>query len=364
MRKGRPMPELVLTDEERLILERRARSRTLPQQVVQRAQIVLCCAEGRTNQAVAKEVGVTPQTVGKWRGRFVDERLAGLFDAPRSGAPRTVEDEQVMEVVNRTLAGPPKGATHWSTRGMAQATGISQSSVVRIWHAFALQPHRTESFKLSTDPFFVEKVRDIVGLYLHPPDKALVLCVDEKSQVQALDRTQLLLPLRPGIPARQTHDYIRHGTTSLFAALDAATGKVIGRCHRRHRHQEFLKFLRAVDASISTDEHGSIHLVLDNAGTHKTPAVRRWFVRHPQYHLHFTPTGSSWVNLVERFFAEITNKRIRRGTFSSVPDLERAIRGYLDCHNEKPKPFIWTATADAIFAKIKRFCERTSDSGH
>ena len=356
MRRGRPTAALELSSSEREVLEQQSRSRIAPHQVVLRARIVLRCAEGLTNGAAAKELGVCGQTVGKWRGRFVRERLAGLFDFPRSGTPRTVEDEKVMELVNKTLAGPPKAATHWSTRAMGKATGVSQSTVVRIWHAFALQPHRVESFKLSPDPFFVEKVRDIAGLYLNPPDRAIVLCVDEKSQIQALDRTQPLFPLRPGLPARQSHDYKRHGTTSLFAALNAATGDVLGECHRRHRHQEFLKFMKAIDASVPADDQVTIHLVLDNYGTHKTPAVRRWFAKHPRYHLHFTPKGASWTNLVERFFAEITQKRIRRGSFQSVQHLERAIQEYLEHYQKNPKPFIWTATPEDIFAKIKTFC--------
>jgi transposase len=261
----------------------------------------------------------------------------------------------VEEVITRTLETRPVAGTHWSTRSMAQASGLSQTAVARIWRAFALQPHRTESFKLSADPFFVEKVRDIVGLYLNPPDHALVLCVDEKSQVPALDRTQPVLPLRPGVPERQTHDYIRHGTTSLFAALDIATGKVIGSCHRRHRHQEFLRFLEKIAAQVPAGQ--PVHLVMDNYGTHKTPKVRRWFVQHPDYHLHFTPTSASWLNQVERFFAQITARRIRRGTFSSVRALEQAIAEYLTHHNQDCKPFVWTADADLILGKVKRFSE-------
>jgi transposase len=268
----------------------------------------------------------------------------------------------VEALITRTLESTPPQGTHWSTRTMAQATRMSQSAISRIWRAFSLQPHRVETFKLSSDPFFVEKVRDIVGLYLNPPERALVLCVDEKSQVQALDRTRPVLPLRPGVPARQTHDYIRNGTTSLFAALDVATGKVIGSCHRRHRHQEFLRFLERIDKAVP--EQLDIHLVMDNYGTHKMPKVKRWFARRPRYHVHFTPTSASWLNQVERFFALLTDRRIRRGTFGSVRELESAIRDYLTHHNQNSKPFSWTANADSILQKIARFCMRTSDSGH
>lgn len=247
---------------------------------------------------------------------------------------------------------------------MAKAAGMSQTAVSRIWRAFGLKPHRGETFKLSTDPFFIEKVRDVVGLYMAPPDRAIVLCVDEKSQVQALDRTQPVMPMAPGQVERHTHDYVRHGTTSLFAALNVATGEVIGTCHRRHRHQEFLRFLKEVDSKLPKEPGVEVHLVMDNYATHKTPAVKRWFLRHPEYRLHFTPTSSSWLNQVERFFGEITEKRIRRGAFRSVAELERAIQEYLDDHNENPRPFAWTADADLILRRIKGVCERTSDSGH
>jgi transposase len=302
--------------------------------------------------------------VGTWRNRFIAERLEGLVDEPRPGTPRTVTDADVERVVTRTLETKPKAATHWSTRGMAKATGMSQSAISRIWRAFELKPHRSDTFKLSTDPYFVEKVRDVVGLYLSPPERAIVLSVDEKSQVQALDRTQPMLPMTPTQVERGTPDYVRNGTTSLFAALDVATGKVIGTCHRRHRHQEFLKFLDHVDATLPREPGVSVHIVLDNYATHKTPAVKRWFLRHPEYHLHFIPTSSSWLNQVERFFAEITEKRIRRGVFKSVQALEQAITEYLAEHNTDPKPFAWVADADAILDRIKRVCERTSDSGH
>jgi transposase len=302
--------------------------------------------------------------VGKWRSRFIERRLDGLLDEPRPGTPRTIGDDDVERVVTMTLESKPKNATHWSTRGMAKATGMSQTAISRIWRSFGLQPHRSETFKLSEDPYFIEKVRDVVGLYMAPPEHAIVLCVDEKSQVQALDRTQPLLPMRPGQVERRTHDYVRHGTTSLFAALDTATGAVIGKCLRRHRHQEFLQFLRHLDATVARAEGTAIHLVLDNYGTHKTPAVQRWFARHPEYRLHFTPTSASWMNMVERFFAEITEKRIRRGAFRSVRALEQAILDYLEDHNQAPKPFVWTADADLILRKVQKVCERIYNSGH
>jgi transposase len=353
MSLGRPLPPLNLSALERQKLRTWANRPTSAQRLALRSRIVLACAEGLSNLQVAQQLHLTSATVGKWRLRFLNYRLEGLADEPRPGAPRTVSDAQVEDVVTRTLETQPDNATHWSTRRMAKATGLSQSAVVRIWHAFGLKPHLTETFKLSTDPFFVEKVRDVVGVYLNPPDKAVVLCVAEKSQVQALDRTQPLLPLGPGQVERQTHDYVRHGTTSLFAALEVATGRVIGECYRRHRHQEFVKFLTVVDAAVPTEDGVSIHLILDNYSTHKTPAVKRWLRRHPRYVLHFTPTSGSWLNLVERFFGQITEQRLRRGVFSSVAELERAIKGYLAKHNQDPKPFIWTASAELIFAKIK-----------
>jgi transposase len=362
MRTGRPKAELVLTAEEKNKLGQWTRRATIAQRLSLRARIVLLCAEGLTNKEAAKRAKTTPQTVSKWRKRFVRGRLEALVDEPRPGAPRTISDAQVEEVVTKTLEATPKGATHWSTRSMAKETGLSQSAVSRIWRAFALQPHRSKTFKLSTDPFFVEKVRDIVGLYLNPPERAVVLSVDEKSQVQALDRTQPLLPLAPGQVERRSHDYVRHGTTSLFAALDVATGRVIGQCHRRHRHQEFLKFLKMVEAAVEPDLE--VHLIMDNYGTHKTPKVKRWLVQRPHWHIHFTPTSGSWLNLVERFFAEITQRRIRRGAFRSVAELEQAIRDYLKVHNENPKPFIWTASADQVLGKIGRLCKRINNSGH
>ena len=361
---ARPKPELVLSDEERRTLTAWAARPKSTQRLALRARIVLACAAEPGNKSVARQLGVCRTTVGTWRSRFVARRLDGLTDEPRPGAPRTVTDEAVERVVTRTLEAMPTNATHWSTRRMAAASGLSQSTVGRIWRAFGLKPHRADTFKLSTDPYFVEKVRDIVGLYLSPPERAVVLCVDEKPQVQALERTQPVLPMSPARTERATHDYTRHGTTSLFAALDVATGKVIGRCHRRHRHQEFIKFLDHVHATLPREPGVSVHVVLDNYATHKTAAVKRWFLRHPEYHLHFTPTSASWLNQVERFFAAITEDRIRRGVFTSVPQLERAIANYLAEHNENPRPFVWTADADAILDRLKRVCQRTSDSGH
>jgi transposase len=292
----------------------------------------------------------------------VAKRLDGLLDEPRPGAPRRITDADVERVLTHTLESTPRDATHWSTRGLAEVCGLSQSAVSRIWRAFALQPHRTETFKLSKDPLFIDKVRDIVGLYLQPPDRALVLCVDEKAQIQALDRTQPLLPMRPGQVERRSHDYVRHGTTSLFAALDIKTGRVIGQCHRRHRAIEFRRFLDAIEAAVPATL--DVHLILDNYGTHKTPTIRRWLAKRPRYHLHFTPTSASWLNLVERWFATLTTKRLRRGVFRSTRDLEATIRRYLVSHNEAPKPFVWTKTADEILASIGTFCKRISNSGH
>ncbi len=362
MAAGRPKAALVLADAEREELERWTRRTTTAQALALRAKIILASAAGRTNLEVAAQLGVTHQTVGKWRARFVERRCDGLLDDPRPGAPRTITDEAIEQLLTRTLESTPRDATHWSTRSMEQATGISRSSISRIWRAFALKPHRTETFKLSKDPLFIEKVRDIVGLYMNPPDRAMVLCVDEKSQIQALDRTQPLLPMRPGQIERRTHDYVRHGTTSLFAALDVATGEIIGRCHRRHRAVEFRRFLNAIDEAVPADLE--VHLVLDNYGTHKAPPIRRWLLAHPRYHLHFTPTGASWLNLVERWFATLTEKQIRRGIHRSTVALESAIRQYLATYNENPKPFVWTKTADEILEAVARFCKRISETGH
>jgi transposase len=363
-RTGRPKAELTLTDEEESQLRSWSRRPKSSQRLALRSRIVLACAKGASNTAVAAELGVKQQTVGKWRERFVEKRLDGLTDEPRPGAPRTITDAEVEDVVTRTLESKPKDATHWSTRGMAAATGLSQTAISRIWRTFGLKPHLTTTFKLSTDPLFVPKVRDVVGLYLNPPDRAVVLCVDEKSQVQALDRSQPLLPLGPGHAEAHTHDYARHGTTSLFAALDVATGRVIGECRRRHRHREFLAFLKRIDAEIPSEPGVEVHLVMDNYATHKTSSVRRWLTRNPRFHVHFTPTGASWLNQVERFFAEITNRRIRRGTFKSVPRLEQAIRDYLAEHNAAPKPFAWTASADLILRKVEKLCTRINNSAH
>ena len=362
MRKGRPLPPLDLISEERETLERWVHRRKTAQALAQRARIILACATGKSNLAVAAALRITPQTVGKWRARFATHRLDGLLDEPRPGAPRQIMDADVEIVITRTLESTPRDATHWSTRSMAKECGLSQSAISRIWRAFGLQPHRTETFKLSKDPLFIEKVRDMVGLYVNPPDRALVLCVDEKSQIQALDRTQPLLPMRPGQVERRTHDYVRHGTTSLFAALNVKTGKVIGECHRRHRAVEFRKFLDRVERAVPVDLE--VHLILDNYGTHKTPAIRRWFAKRPRYHLHFTPTGASWINLVERWFAALTEKQLRRGVYRSTRELESAIERYLEIHNEQPKPFMWTKTADEILLTLAQFCKRISDSGH
>jgi transposase len=359
---GRPKARLTVSPTERARLQEWTRRRTTAQALALRARIVLACAEGRDNTDVADELGVTQQMVGKWRQRFLDRRCHGLLDEPRPGAPRRVGDADVERVIVKTLESKPRDATHWSTRSMAQATGLSQSTISRIWRAFALQPHRSETFKLSTDPLFVDKVRDVVGLYLNPPEQALVLAVDEKSQIQALDRSQPLLPMRPGQAERRTHDYVRHGTTSLFAALDVASGRVIGQLHRRHRSVEFCKFLDTIDANVPAAL--DVHLILDNYGTHKTPRIQRWLLRHPRFHLHFTPTGASWLNLVERWFALLTQKQIKRAAHRSTRELEAAIREYLAVYNEEPKAFVWTKTADQILESVARFCKRTSDSRH
>jgi len=358
---GRPKQPIVLTPDEREKLETWSRRYTSARWLAERSRIILLCAEGLTNNEVAKRVGVWAQTVTKWRKRFCQKRLEGLVDEPRPGAPRKITDADVERIIAQTLETKPANATHWSTRMLAKTTGFSQSAVSRIWRAFGLKPHRTDTFKLSSDPYFVEKVRDVVGLYLNPPDRAVVFCVDEKSQIQALDRTQPLLPLAPGQVERHSHDYVRNGITSLFAALNIATGEVIGKCHRRHRHQEFLKFLQTIEAQ--TPLGLDIHLIMDNYATHTTPAVKRWLLKRPHWHIHFTPTSASWLNQVERFFAEITRKRIRRGAFRSLVQLERAIEEYLRQHNANSKPFVWTATADQIFEKINRLCQRISDSG-
>ena len=362
MAAGRPKARLIVAPSERATLAEWARRPKTAQALALRARIVLACAAGESNTAVADELGVTKQMVGKWRARFIDRRLDGLLDEPRPGAPRRISDVHVERAVRLTLETLPRDATHWSTRSMAARSGLSQTTIRRIWHAFGLQPHRSETFKLSKDPLFVEKVRDIVGLYMSPPDKALVLCVDEKSQIQALDRSQPLLPMRPGQAERRSHDYRRHGTTSLFAALDVKSGEVIGQCQPRHRSVEFRKFLDTIDASVP--ENLDVHLILDNYGTHKTALIRRWLAKRPRYYLHFTPTGASWINLVERWFGLLTDKQIRRGVHRSTEELVAAIMRYLEVSNENPKPFVWTKTADEILESVARFCRRTSGSGH
>jgi transposase len=360
--RGRPKAPLILTDEERETLVRWSRRPKSAQALALRARIVLACAEGKSNKAVAEELRVWPQTVTKWRGRFVRQRLEGLADEPRPGAPRTITDEQVEAVVVATLEGLPTDATHWSRALMAKRSGLSKSTVGRIWRAFGLKPHLTDSFKLSTDPQFIEKVRDVVGLYLDPPERALVLCVDEKSQIQALDRSQPVLPMMPGMPERRTHDYVRNGTSSLFAALDVATGKVIGSVHRRHRAVEFKKFLAKLDKQVPAGL--DVHLVCDNYATHKTDTIQRWLAAHPRFHLHFVPTSSSWLNQVERWFSELTTKLLQRGVHKNVQQLEADIRNWIATWNEDPRPFVWTKTADEILGSLARYCQRISGAGH
>jgi transposase len=360
--RGRPKAPLVLTDEERETLVRWSRRRKSAQSLALRARIVLACAEGKTNKAVAEELRVWPQTVTKWRGRFVRERLEGLSDEPRPGAPPTITDEQVEAVVVATLEELPKDATHWSRALMAKRSGLSKSTVGRIWKAFGLKPHLTDTFKLSTDPQFIEKVRDVVGLYLDPPERALVWCVDEKSQIQALDRSQPVLPMMPGLPERRTHDYLRNGTSSLFAALDVATGRVIGSVHRRHRAVEFKKFLAKLDKQVPAEL--GVHLVCDNYATHKTDTIQRWLAAHPRFHLHFVPTSSSWLNQVERWFSELTTKLLQRGVHKNVQQLEADIRNWIATWNENPRPFVWTKTADEILGSLAQYCQRISGAGH
>jgi len=354
--------EIVLTDEERELLERWARRPKSSQALALRCRIVLAAASGQQSKDIALALGCNRNTVGKWRGRFAGRGLDGLHDEPRPGKPRSVSDEDVERVIVKTLEEKPRDATHWSTRSMAKATGMSQSAVSRIWRAFGLKPHQSESFKLSPDPLFIEKVRDIVGLYLNPPDAAVVLCVDEKSQIQALDRTAPVLPLMPGVPERATHDYVRNGTTNLYAALDVASGLVIGEMTARHRAEEFRRFLNTIEKAVP--EHLEIHVVLDNSSTHKTPSIQRWLLRHPRFHVHFTPTYSSWLNLVERWFAELTTKWIKRGAHRSVRDLTASIRTWITTWNEDPKPYVWHKSADEIFDSLANYCQRINDSGH
>jgi transposase len=363
MPRGRPhKAALVVLEEDREALLRWTRRTKSSNGLAHRARIILRCADGLSSSDVAKGLRVTNQTVCKWRSRYIERGLAGLLDEPRCGAPRTISDEQVEEVVTATLEEVPRDATHWSTRSMAARSGLSYWTVGEIWRAFGLQPHRSETFKLSNDPQFIEKVRDIVGLYLNPPEAALVLCVDEKAQIQALDRTQPILPMAPGVAERRTHDYRRHGITSLFAAFNIADGGVIGEVHRRHRSTEFKAFLERIDKEVPDEL--DVHLVLDNYGTHKSPLIRRWLARHPRFHVHYTPTYSSWINQVERWFSTLTNKQLRRGTHRSTRALEDAIRLYLSIYNENPKPFVWVKTADQILDSVRRFCLRTSLSGH
>ena len=363
MSRGPKAVALEVTEPERAELRRLLRRRGVGQALARRIRVVLACAEpGATNLGVAKALEVSRQTVATWRRRFAAHRLEGLVDAPRSGAPRTIGDEAVERVVALTLEEAPRGATHWSTRSMARRAGMSQTAVSRIWRAFGLRPHRAETFKLSSDPAFVEKVRDIVGLYLAPPDRALVLCVDEKPQIQAAQGSAPTFPARPGQAERRTHDHRRHGTLDLFAALDARAGKVIGACERRHRSVEFRGFLDQVESCVPPDL--DVHLVLDNLKTHRTRLVHDWLVKRPRFHLHFTPTSASWLNLVECWFALLTRRRLERGAFTSTADLEAAILAYIAETNAHPKPFVWTKTADDILAGVARFCQRTSNSGH
>jgi transposase len=351
-----------LTDDERARLEAWTRRRTSAQGLAQRARIVLAAADGRSNTEIAQRVGVTRPTVAKWRNRFAERRLDGLVDEPRPGRPRTITDDKVEQVVVKTLETTPKDATHWSTRSMAAEAGLTQNAILRIWQAFGLQPHRAETFKLSKDPLFVDKIHDVVGLYLNPPERAVVLCVDEKSQIQALDRTAPILPMLPGTPQRATHDYKRHGTSSLYAALDLSSGKVISALHQRHRAIEFKKFLQTINREVP--DHLDVHLVLDNSSTHKTPAIRKWLTAHPRFVLHFTPTSSSWLNLVERWFSELTTKLLQRGAHRSAHALNTDIRSWIETWNDDPRPYVWTKPADQILESIARYCKRINQSGH
>jgi transposase len=361
-RRGPKLPELALTDDERATLQHWARRAKSSQALAERCRIVLACAEGASNMEVATRLGVSRPTVTKWRARFVARRLEGLVDEPRPGAPRRLTDEQVERVIVTTLEQTPADATHWSTRSLARTLGMNQTAVSRIWRAFGLKPHLTEAFKLSTDPQFIDKVRDVVGLYLNPPEAALVLCVDEKTQVQAVDRTAPVLPLLPGTPQRRTHDYTRHGTTNLYAALDVASGKVISQMTARHRAVELKRFLARIDQTVPADL--GVHVICDNSSTHKTPAIQRWLTAHPRFQLHFTPTYSSWLNLVERWFAELTTKWLRRGTHRSVTQLEQAIQSWIERWNSDPRPFVWTRSADEILDTIAHYCQRINDSEH
>ena len=354
--------EVVLSRGEREVLERWARRPKSSQALAFRCRIVLAAAEGRSSKEIAAELGCNHNTVSKWRGRFARCRFDGLHDEPRPGKPRSIRDEDVERVIVKTLEEQPVGATHWSTRSMAAATGMSQSAVSRIWRAFGLKPHQTEAFKLSPDPQFIDKVRDVVGLYLNPPEAAVVLCVDEKAQIQALDRSAPVLPLMPGVAERRSHDYVRNGTTNLYAALDVASGNVISDMTRRHRAEEFRRFLNLIDKSVPA--HLDVHVVLDNSSTHKTPSIQRWLLRHPRFTFHFTPTYSSWLNLVERWFAELTTKWIKRGNHRSVRELVASIRSWITNWNDQPRPFVWHKSADEILDGLAAYCQRINDSGH
>jgi transposase len=358
--KGRPVEPVTVTAEERAYLERQVRRHRVARSLSERCRIILRCADGVPSKTVAAEMGVHEHTVGKWRRRFLKDRIEGLLDEVRPGRPRTINDDQIAAVIERTLRSTPKDATHWSIRSMATATGFSHTTIRKMWSAFGLQPHRAETFKLSSDPLFVDKVRDIVGLYLSPPNRALVLSVDEKSQIQALDREQPVLPMMPGVPERRTHSYVRHGTTSLFAALDIASGFVIGKCYKRHRAAEFLDFLKQIDTHVP--DGLDIHIVMDNYATHKTPLIKNWLARRPHYHIHFTPTSASWINQIERWFAELTRKQIKRGVHTSTKQLEADIRAFIEKHNENPRPYKWTKSADEILASVKRFCHKAEQT--
>ena len=359
---GRPKAVLTLTDEERETLTRWARRAKSSQALALRCRIVLACADGLSNVDVAQRLGVTRPTVGKWRSRFLADRLEGLLDEPRPGRPPSITVDQIEDVVVATLEQTPKDATHWSRTSMAQRSGLSKSTIGRIWRKFELKPHRADTFKLSTDPLFVDKLFDVVGLYFNPPDGAVVLCTDEKAQIQALDRSQPALPMMPGMPERRTHDYVRNGITTLFAAFDTRTGEVISAIHRRHRAAEFRKFLVKIHQQVP--DHLDIHLICDNYGTHKTPAIKAWLARHPRFHIHFTPTGSSWVNQVERWFGFLADQMIRRGAHKNIQTLEADIRSWIAEWNDNPKPFIWTKTAQQILESLARLCQRISDAAH